>query len=157
MMSSRRQINTLFGGNISWNTGVDYKAELAKLPEKKLVEALYKNAKLDLAADLKALAKAPRISEKPEALQAISEQQYFGDLSIPVISMQGIGDPISASDAVDALVKGARAAGKGDLLRTVFAETAGHCSFSSGEIVAVLDVVKQRLDTGRWPDTGPRR
>jgi len=155
MMSSRRQINTLFGGNISWNTGVDYKAELARLPEKKLIEALYKAAKLDLAADLKALAQAPRISEQAVALQAIAEQQYFGDLSIPVISMQGIGDPISASDAMDAISKGARAAGKQDLLRTVFTETAGHCTFSPGEIAAVVDVVKQRLDSGRWPETTP--
>jgi hypothetical protein len=155
MMSSRRQINTLFGGNISWNTGVDYRAALAKLPEKKLVEALYRRAKLNLAADLKALAKAPRISEQAIALQAISEQQYFGDLSIPVLSMQGIGDPISASDAMDAISKGARAAGKQEMLRTVFTETAGHCTFSSGEIAAAVDVVKQRLDSGRWPDTAP--
>ena len=154
-MSSRRQINTLFGGNISWNTGVDYKAQLNKLPEKKLVEALYRNAKLDLAADLKSLARAPRISEQAVALRAISEQQYFGDLSIPVFSMQGIGDPISASDAMDAISKGARAAGKQQLLRTAFTETAGHCTFSAGEIAAVVDVVKQRLDSGRWPDTSP--
>jgi pimeloyl-ACP methyl ester carboxylesterase len=154
-MSSRRQINTLYGGNISWNTGVDYKAELDKLPEKKLVVALYKRANLDLAADLKALAQAPRISEEGVALKAIAEQQYFGDLSVPVISMQGIGDPISASDAMDAITKGAKAAGKQALLRTVFTETAGHCTFSAGEIAAVVDVVKQRLDTGRWPDTAP--
>jgi pimeloyl-ACP methyl ester carboxylesterase len=155
MMSSRRQINTLYGGNISWNTGVDYKAALSKLPEKKLVESLYKRAKLNLAADLKALAKAPRISEQAVALRNISEQQYFGDLSVPVISMQGIGDPISASDAMSALNKGARAAGKQDLLRMVYTETAGHCTFSPGEIAAVVDVVKQRLDSGRWPDTAP--
>lgn len=153
MMSSRRQINTLFGGNISWNTGVDYKAELGRLPERRLVEALYKRANLSLTADLNALAEAPRIAEQAAALQAISEQQYFGDLSIPVISMQGIGDPISASDAMDAVSKGARAAGKQELLRTVFTETAGHCTFSAGEVAAVIDVVKQRLDSGRWPDT----
>ncbi len=155
MMSSRRQINTLFGGNISWNTGVDYKAALAKLPERKLVEALYKRANLNLAADLKVLAQAPRISEHATALQAISEQQYFGDLSIPVISMQGIGDPISASDAMEAISRGARAAGKEQSLRTVFTETAGHCTFSSGEIAAVLDVMRQRLESGRWPETSP--
>ncbi|HXC60374.1 MAG TPA: hypothetical protein VN645_13755 [Steroidobacteraceae bacterium] len=154
-MSSRRQINALYGGNISWNTGVDYKAELNRLPEKKLVEALYRRAKLDLAADLMALAEAPRISEQATALQAIAEQQYSGDLTIPVISLQGIGDPISASDAMDAIVKGAKAAGKQTLLRTAFTETAGHCTFSSAEIAAVVDVVKQRLDSGHWPDTSP--
>ncbi len=154
-MSSRRQINTLYGGNISWNTGIDYRAALNRLPEKKLVEGLYRRAGLDLAADLASLARAPRVSEQPEALRAIAEQQYFGDLSIPVISLQGIGDPISASDAMDAISRGARSAGKAPLLRTVFTETAGHCTFSPGEIAAVVDVVKQRLDTGRWPDTSP--
>lgn len=154
-MSSRRQINTLFGGNISWNTGVDYKAALDRLPEKQLVQALYRRAKLNLARDLATLAKAPRISEQPAALRAIAEQQYFGDLSVPVISMQGLGDPISASDAMDAITRGARAAGKQELLRTVYAETAGHCTFSPGEIAAVVDVVRQRVETGRWPDTAP--
>jgi hypothetical protein len=154
-MSSRRQINTLYGGNISWNTGVDYAAELKRLPEKRLIESLYRRANLDLATDLKALADAPRIAEQANALKAISEQQYFGDLSIPVFSMQGIGDPISASDAMTAIVNGAKAAGKSSLLRTAFTETAGHCSFSPGETAAVVDVMKQRLESGRWPDTSP--
>jgi len=154
-MSSRRQINTLYGGNISWNTGVDYKSALDKLPEKKLVAALYRSAGLDLAADLKTLARAPRVSEQPAALRAISDQQYFGDLSVPVLSMQGIGDPISSSDAMDAISRGARAAGKQDMLRTVFTETAGHCTFSPGEIAAAVDALKQRLDSGRWPATDP--
>lgn len=155
MMSSRRQINTIYGGNVSWNTGIDYQAALDRLPEKKLVEALYQRAGLSLAADLKALAQAPRIAEQASALRAISAQQYFGDLSIPVFSMQGIGDPISASDAMDAITRGARAAGRQALLRTAFTETAGHCTFSPGEIAAAVDVVKQRLDSGRWPDTSP--
>lgn len=154
-MSSRRQINTLYGGNISWNAGVDYRALLNALPEKKLVEALYQRAGLDLQADLQRLAHAPRINEQPAALKAIAAQQYFGDLSIPVIAMQGIGDPISASDAMSAITRGAQAAGKSQLLRTAFTETAGHCTFSAGEIAAVVDVVKQRLDTGRWPDVSP--
>jgi pimeloyl-ACP methyl ester carboxylesterase len=155
MMSSRRQIAVAYGGNVSWNTGYDYTAALNKLPEKKLVEALYRNAGLSLSADLKALAKAPRISEQAPALKAIAEQQYFGDLSIPVISMQGVGDQISAPAAVDAIEKGAKAAGKADLLRQVFTETAGHCTFSPAETAAVVEVMKQRLATGRWPDTSP--
>lgn len=154
-MSSRRQINTLFGGNISWNAGVDYRALLNRLPEKRLIAALYERAHLDLQADLQRLAGAPRISEQPAALKAIAEQQYFGDLAIPVITMQGIGDPISASDAMGAITRGAQAAGKAHLLRTAFTETAGHCMFSPGEIAAVVDVVKQRLDTGRWPRVTP--
>ena len=69
--------------------------------------------------------------------------------------MQGIGDPLSASDAMEAISTGAKAAGKQEMLRTVYTETAGHCTFSLGEIAAVVDVVKQRLDSGRWPETAP--
>ena len=43
MMSSRRQINTLYGGNISWNTGVDYKAPRQAAREEAR-RALYKRA-----------------------------------------------------------------------------------------------------------------
>jgi pimeloyl-ACP methyl ester carboxylesterase len=155
MMSSRRQINVAYGGNISWNVGYDYTAALNKLPEKKLVQTLYRRAGLSLSADLKTLAKASRISEESSALKAITEQQYFGNLSIPAISMQGIGDQISVPAAVDALAKGAKAAGKSDLLRLTFTETAGHCAFSPAETAAMVDVMRQRLETGKWPDTSP--
>jgi pimeloyl-ACP methyl ester carboxylesterase len=155
MMSSRHQIGVVSGGNISWNVGYDYAAALDKLPEKKLVQTLYRRAGLSLAADLSALAKAPRISEDPSALRAMAEQQYFGDLTIPVISMQGVGDEISAPAAADAIARGAKAAGKSDLLRQTFTETAGHCTFSPAETAAVVEVMKERLETGKWPDTSP--
>jgi hypothetical protein len=155
MMSSRRQINTIYGGNVSWNAGFDYSAALNRLPEKKLIETLYRRAGLSLSDDLRRLAKAPRISEEAPALKAITEQQYFGNLSIPVISMQGIGDQISVPAAADALEKGVKAAGKSNLLRLTYTATAGHCTFSVSETAAAVDVMKQRLETGKWPDTSP--
>jgi hypothetical protein len=44
------------------------------------------------------------------------------------------------------------AAGKGALLRQTFVHRAGHCAFTEAEMVAAVQVLIDRLDTGRWDD-----
>jgi pimeloyl-ACP methyl ester carboxylesterase len=152
-MSSRRQLNGLAGGNISWNVGVDYAAALNRLPEKGLVEKLYHRAGMSLAADMGTLAKAPRIAPNPKALRYLEPQQYTGDLRIPVVAMHAIGDQIAPVAGAQALAMGARAAGRTALLRQVYTETAGHCTFSPAEVAATVETMKIRLETGKWPAT----
>jgi hypothetical protein len=44
-------------------------------------------------------------------------------------------------------------AGATDLLRQATVDRAGHCSFSVAEMLAALDVIVERADSGRWPAT----
>jgi len=43
-------------------------------------------------------------------------------------------------------------AGRQEMLRQVFVHRAGHCTFTTAETVAAVQVLLQRLDTGRWDD-----
>ena len=41
------------------------------------------------------------------------------------------------------------------MLKEVFVSRGGHCAFSDAEIIAGLQTLIQRVDTGGWPDTSP--
>lgn len=85
---ARAELELRAGGNPSWNTGVDYSAQLAHSANQNEVVALYKQAGLDLNQDLDSLAKAPRIKADPAAVKYLSKYFTFnGNLSIPVLTM----------------------------------------------------------------------
>ncbi|CAL9335806.1 alpha/beta hydrolase family protein [Streptomyces sp. enrichment culture] len=152
-MSSRRSIETLAGGNPSWNTGVDYARQFAAAsPEqRRTVRQLYSRAGLDVRADLGALARAPRIGADPAAVAYLEKGIVFdGDLRIPVLTVNPIGDQISTVAQQQAYGMAARAAGNAALLRQSYVRTVGHCTFTPGEQVAAITVMTERLTTGRW-------
>ncbi|MFI7452960.1 hypothetical protein ACIBQX_36125 [Nonomuraea sp. NPDC049714] len=155
-MSSRRQIMAVVGGNPSWNTGVDYAKQLRQADPalRRAVDALYKAASLDLRADLKNLAAAPRIAADPDAVERFSRGIVLdGDLRIPVLTVSGIGDQISTVAQQQSYGDKAHRAGAGSLLRQTYTRTVGHCEFSPAEQEAALMTVLHRLRTGHWPAT----
>ncbi|MFD9701814.1 alpha/beta hydrolase family protein [Lentzea sp. NPDC059081] len=158
-MSSRRAIEQVTGGNPSWNTGVDYGRQLLSAePEHQLaVLRLYAEAGLDLGADLRRLAAAPRIAADPAAVATFARGIVFtGDVRVPVLTVNGTGDQISTVAQQQSYEDLARRAGHGGLVRQTYVRTAGHCTFTVGEQVAAIDQMWQRLRTGRWPDVSPR-
>lgn len=157
-MSSRRQIETLAGPGASWNTGVDYAKQFAAArPEiKRAVQALYRDAGLDLKTDLATLAAAPRVAASPSAVDVLTRGLVFtGELSIPVLTVNAIGDQISTVAQQSSYQAAARSKGDERLLRQTYVEAAGHCGFTVEEQVAAIQVMSQRLDTGKWPTTSP--
>ena len=62
------------GGITSWNTGVDYGVQLRRSGLMPLVRHFYREAGLDLDADLKRLAAAPRIAADPTGRGLVSRQ-----------------------------------------------------------------------------------
>jgi pimeloyl-ACP methyl ester carboxylesterase len=149
-MSSRNEIERRSGGNISANVGVDYADLLARSGQADLVAALYREAGVDLRADLDRLARAPRVSESPGALAWTAPAVWDGNLRVPVLTVNGIGDNISPVSGQAAYERAVEKAGKGDMLRQVYTNTAGHCGFSPGEVVAAVDALSARVATGRW-------
>jgi pimeloyl-ACP methyl ester carboxylesterase len=158
-MSSRRQIEQLSGGNPSWNTGVDYARQFhtARPENQRAVRELYRQAGLDLRAELARLNDAPRISADPSAVSYLTRGIVFtGRLRIPVLTVNGIGDQISTvaqQQSYEAIV---RAAGNSRLLRQTYVESAGHCAFTPVEQTAAILTMIDRLRTGRWPSTSAR-
>ncbi len=149
-MSSRNEIERRSGGNVSSNVGIDYRQQLARLADRDMVTELYRQAGLDLSADLDALQRAPRVAADAKAVAWAAPGVWDGKLAVPVLTLNGIGDnisPVAGQAAYEATV---RAAGKVDMLRQVYTNSAGHCGFTAAETVVAVETLVERLATGRW-------
>lgn len=152
-MSSRRTIESLTGGNPSWNVGVDYAQQFHQLPreKQKVVEELYRESGLSLQDDLQAVNGAERISADPAAVTQFEQGLEFnGDLRIPVLTMNNIGDQISTVAQQNEYENEVKAAGNGSLLRQIYVDSAGHCGFTDAEKVVAAETLLDRLDSGNW-------
>ncbi|WP_245959767.1 hypothetical protein [Prauserella flavalba] len=155
-MSSRRTIEQLTGGNPSWNTGVDYARQLAlaEPAHRRAVRELYARAGLDLGADLRTLAGAPRIRADRHAVSTVERGIVFdGDLRIPVLTVNPIGDQISTVAQQQSYGAVVREKGNAALLRQTYLATAGHCTFTTAEQEAAITAMTHRLRTGHWGPT----
>jgi pimeloyl-ACP methyl ester carboxylesterase len=149
----RKELETRAGGNPSWNTGVDYAALLNSSADREEVVALYRQAGLDLQADLRALNAGPRIPADPSAASYLNRFLSFdGNLQVPTLSVHTTGDGLVIPPNERAYANVVAAAGRSDMLRQVFVHRAGHCAFTPGEIIAALKALLNRLDSGAWDD-----
>jgi pimeloyl-ACP methyl ester carboxylesterase len=147
----RAELEKRAGGNPSWNVGVDYAHQLAISPDRDEVAALYSTAGLDLNADLRTLANAPRVMADPKAADYLDHNLSFnGRLSVPVLTMHTTGDGLVIPQNEAAYHDVVNAAGSQDLLRQVFVHRAGHCTFTAAETIAVVEALVARLDSGNW-------
>ncbi len=154
----RQDVEKKAAGNPSWNTGVDYARLLETSPYAQEVRALYQSAGLDLTADLARLASAPRISPDPAAVQFMTEfGQPTGRLRLPLLTMHTTDDGRVIPGNERAYLDLVSQQGQLSLLKEVFVSRGGHCAFSDAEIIAGLQTLVQRLDTGTWPDTSPAK
>jgi pimeloyl-ACP methyl ester carboxylesterase len=150
----RQEAEVRAGGNMSWNTGVDYAKLLGQSSVRKEVTELYKEAGLSLRADLATLNRAPRISADPDAVEWMSSTSSFtGKLTKPQFSVHTTGDPLIPAQAQSALQRAVTAAGSAPLLRQAYTDNAGHCTFSPAEQLAALHTLEDRLTTGKWHGT----
>jgi hypothetical protein len=152
----RYNIEQTAGGVFSWNTGVDYRALLSQSRFSPMVAALYRNAGLDLEADLRTLARAPRIIASAAAV-AMAEKTmgYSGKISGPVLVVDNIGDPFDVEAFDRAYESAVSSAGRAALLRTTWVRSSRHSTQSPLERLAGFSALIERLDSGRWPDTSP--
>ncbi|KUL45479.1 alpha/beta hydrolase family protein [Streptomyces regalis] len=153
--SWRQEAESRAGGNMSWNTGVDYTAMLGRSPLYKEVSELYKEAGLSLRTDLAALNRAPRISADATAVRWMRHTSALsGRLTDPHLSIHTTGDALIPVQAESAYRRAATAAGSGALLSQAYVDAPGHCTFTPGETLGALHTLEHRLDKGRW-DTTP--
>jgi pimeloyl-ACP methyl ester carboxylesterase len=160
LFALRAEIEKRAGGNPSWNVGVDYRRQLEASIDRDEVVELYRRAGVDLGADLDALGAAPRIAPNPAAVEYLQRNiVYDGKLPVPVLTVHTTGDglvPVQEEQAYWATV---HAAGKDDMLRQLYVNRAGHCSFTGGETITAFKALIGRLDTGKWddPELAPAR
>jgi hypothetical protein len=149
------------GGNVSGNEGVDYAEMLRRSGLADLVEHAYRTAGADLAADLDALRRAPRVRADPAALRRADERllNYAGSARVPVLLGTTAGDPAEPPSIVNAYRDVTRAAcdrerrdGCDELTRGVFTARPGHATWTVAERIALFEALVARLDEGRWTD-----
>jgi pimeloyl-ACP methyl ester carboxylesterase len=155
-LSWREEAEEHAGGNMSWNTGVDYRRILARSSIRAEVAALYGQAGLSLADDLATLAAAPRITADPGAVgYMIRNISFSGRLTRPMLTIHTTGDPLVPVQVEHAYADAAHDAHRSELLQQAFVHRAGHCSFTTGEMLAALRTLERRIATGRWQDVNP--
>jgi len=148
---NRAELEKRAGGNPSWNIGVDYAHQLSVSADRAEVVALYRGAGLDLNADLRTLNVGATIRPDLAAVAYLDRNISFdGSIAVPVLSMHTTGDGLVVAQDETAYADVVRRAGNASLLRQVFVHRAGHCAFTSAEIIAAFKVVLNRLDTGSW-------
>ncbi|HEY8599211.1 MAG TPA: hypothetical protein VIL85_12315 [Thermomicrobiales bacterium] len=149
----RAEMEARAGGNPSFNVGVNYRELFARSADRDLVEALYAESGLDLAADLAAIDAAPRIAADPQALDYLQRYITFnGKLAVPVLTLHTLADGLVAAEGETAYRDVVNAAGAGDRLRQLFIERPGHCTFTPAERLTAFGALINRIDTGNWPD-----
>jgi pimeloyl-ACP methyl ester carboxylesterase len=149
----RAELEARAGGNVSWNTGVDYHRQLNHSIGREEVRALYEQAGLDLDADLDMLNDAGRISADPEAVHYLERNIIFdGEIHIPVLTLHTTGDGLVVVQNESAYKQVVDEAGNEKFLRRTFVHRAGHCTFTPAETIAAVQTLINRLDMGRWRD-----
>lgn len=152
----RFELESRAGGNVSWNTGVDYREQLARSTDRAEVVALYKAAGLDLGAELDTLNDAPRIAADPKAVDYLTKFiTYNGDIDMPVLTMHTTGDGLVEVTDEQAYASVVASAGDSSLLRQVFVHRAGHCTFTPAETISAFQTLVERIDKGHWQGTDP--
>jgi pimeloyl-ACP methyl ester carboxylesterase len=149
----RAELEARAGGNVSFNTGVDYRKQLEKSRDKDEVFALYQTAGLSLDADLDALNATTRIKSDLSAQKYLEKYIIFdGQIHVPVLSMHTTGDGLVIVENEQAYRKVVDEFGNGRFLRQTFIHRAGHCAFTPAETVTLFGELFDRLETGHWPD-----
>ena len=149
--SGRQQIEMAAGGNPSWTAGVDFARLFAGSSYAQEVKALYKQAGLDLGADLQALTSDAAITADRAAVEWMRATSVpTGSLQVPELDLHTVSDqliPVQNENAYATLV---RTHGAAPLFRQAFVERQGHCNFTPAELVAGVLALQKRVETGRW-------
>src|SRR6266436_5571300 len=147
----RAELEARAQGNVSWNTRVNYRVQLAHSIDRNEVQALYQQAGLSLDADLETLQDAVRISADPQAVHYLETNIVFnGEIHIPVLTLHTKGDGLVVVQNESAYKQVVEEAGNERFLRRAFVSRAGHCAFTPAETIVSVQKLLDRLDTGEW-------
>lgn len=148
---ARFDLITAAGGDSGWNVGVDYRRLFGKSSYLPIVKDLYRQAGLDLKADLDLLTAAADVPFNGAAVSSmVGHSQPTGDLQMPVLSIHTDYDPLVPAELEEEYADDVLSQGKRSLFRQAFVDRDGHCNFTSAELVAGITVLENRVETGRW-------
>jgi hypothetical protein len=151
IMPARYFIELAAGGNGSWNAGVDYAALFARSPYRHVVETLYRQAGLNLRADLATLTRHAATRADPDAIRWLTRTSVpTGHLDVPALNLHTLYDQLAPVEFENEYARQVRFAGDAALLRQAYVNRRGHCAFTPAELIAALQAVVHRVDSGHW-------
>jgi hypothetical protein len=149
--TGRQQIEQAAGGNGGWDVGVNFAKLLSHSSYYAEVHALYQAAGLSLHGDLTALTRGANIRASDKAIRWLQQTSVpTGHLQVPELDLHTISDqlvPVQQENYYRGLV---RKAGDKSLLRQAFVARQEHCAFMPGELVAGVQALQHRVQTGSW-------
>ena len=154
--AGRVDIERRAGGNPSTNVGVDYARQLVRSGDLPFVAEAYRDAGVDLRADLRALADAPRIAADPAAVAWTTRYGVSAATTpTPVVTLHGIAEGVNTSDA---RWYGEQVHRNGDpnRLRQLYVDRGDHGAFSAADEILALTALLHRVETGHWQNLSPR-
>jgi len=147
----RPWIDQASGGSATWTKGVNFGLLLAESPYAPEVISLYRQAGLNLWADLENLTRNANITADPAAVRSLEQTSVpTGRLQVPELDMHTISDQLVPVQQENYYRNTVAFAGRSDLLRQAFVQRQLHCNFTPSELVAGVQAVQQRVETGRW-------
>ena len=147
----RYWIELAAGGNGSWTRGEDFAELLSHSPYHDVVRKLYRTAGLDLKADLETLDAGAAIGADPDAIASLEETSVpTGKLQVPQLTLHTTADPLVPVQHESVYADIVRRAAANSLLRQAYVDRWGHCSFTPAELVAGVEALRHRVETGRW-------
>jgi pimeloyl-ACP methyl ester carboxylesterase len=139
------------GGNPTWNKGVDYRRQLAESGHLAQVAQLYRRAGIDLRTDLNLLTRTANVTAEPAAHRWMTRTSTLsGRLDMPVLTLHTTDDGLVPVQHEQEYAEDARQHGAGALLRQAYVAHAGHCTFTTAELVAAVLTIEMRIDAGHW-------
>jgi hypothetical protein len=147
----RYWIELAAGGNGSWTRGEDFAELLNHSPYHDVVRELYRGAGLDLKTDLNSLNVGATIGANPDAIASLEETSVpTGKLEVPQLTLHTTADPLVPVQHESVYGGVVRGAGGNSLLRQAYVDRWGHCTFTPAELVASVEALRHRVETGRW-------
>jgi hypothetical protein len=149
--TGRQQIELAAGGNGGWDAGVNFAKLLSHSSYYAEVHALYRAAGLSLHSDLQTLTQGANIRASNRAIRWLEQTSVpTGHLQVPELDLHTISDqlvPVQQENYYHGLVRRARDT---SLLRQDFVERQEHCNFTPAELMAGVQAVQHRVQTGSW-------
>jgi hypothetical protein len=151
MIGGRESLEQAAGGQAGFDAGTNFAAAFAASPQAAEVKALYKDAGLNLPADLATLTAHANIKASPQALASLrASSDPTGKLAVPELDLHTVGDNLVPVQQENYYAAQVGQTGSGGLLRQAYTESPGHCNFSVSEQVAGIAAVLKRVTSGQW-------
>lgn len=151
IVEGRQQTEQAAGGNPSWDRGVDFARQLARSPYRAEVRALYRQAGLNLAVDLRTLTRDARVTADPAAVRWTERTSVpNGRLQVPELTMHTIADDLVPVQMETTYRRAVERAGSRSLLRQAYVQRQVHCNFTPAELVTGVQALQRRVVRGRW-------